>query len=142
MNFDNKNDTKIDLAFKLQQITSDATTVGEVVDLQDAQAVLFAIQSGTITTGTITPVVNESDSISGTIGAGATLSGGTSVATGDLVGTIAAATYAVTDDDKIKTIGYIGKKRYICLSLTTAGSTFSGYVAATAVKGHLYALPV
>lgn len=136
MNFDNKNENKSEVALKLQTISSDTTTVGEVIDTKDCEALMFMIQSGTITTGTITPVINESDSISGTIGAGATLSGGSSVDAGDLVGTLAAATFAVTDDDKIKTVGYIGKKRYVCLSVTTAGSTFSGTVGAQALKSH------
>jgi len=102
------------VGFKTQVISSDTTTEGEIIDTQGFDAIEYVIQSGTITLGTITPVLEEGDE--------SDLSDASDVADADLTNTEASAAFAATDDDVTKRIGYIGGKRYLRLKLTTAAS--------------------
>jgi hypothetical protein len=110
-------------------ITGNATTNGAIIDTQGFESVEFSIQSGVITDGTFTPNVQEGDA--------ANLSDAATVAAGDLLGTLAAATFvATTDNNKTKKIGYKGIKRYVRLQLIGSGQTTGGFIASTAVQGH------
>lgn len=113
-------------AFSPQSISSDTTTNGVILDLKGYEEVTFYIAAGTITAGTITPVLEE--------GAESDLSDASNVADKDLIGTEALATFAATDDDKVKALGYKGSKRYVRLKLTTADSA-NLLVGAVAVLG-------
>lgn len=105
-----------------------ATKVGDIIDTDGAEGVEFIIQSGVITTGTFTPKIEDGDD-SG-------LSDAADVASALLVGTIADATFIVTDDNTVKKIGAVNHKRYIRLTLTGA-STPNGLIGASAVKSPL-----
>lgn len=113
------------VAFKTEAIASDTTTAGEIIDMDGYYSLEFILQSGTLTTGTYTPVIQHGDD-SG-------LSDVATVGTDFLLGTIADATYAVTDDDTVKRIGYVGKKRYVRLSITSASSA-AGTMSAVAIN--------
>lgn len=115
------------VAFNTQAISSDTTTNGTEVDLQGFESLEFIIQSGTITDGTYTPLVEESDT-SG--------SGYTAVADTDLLGTEADAAFAAADDNVTKRIGYIGFKPYVRLSIVSASTNTGGTLSASAIKGH------
>lgn len=113
------------VAFNTQAISTDTTTNGEIIDLQGFDSATFIIQSGSLTDGTYTPLIhegNESD-----------LSDAGAVADADLIGTEADATFASTDDNKAKRIGYVGGKRYIRLSLVSASTSTGGTLSAVAV---------
>ena len=98
-------------AFKIQEITSDTTTNGEIIDTQGFDSALFSIQAGTITTGTITPVLEHGDA--------ANLSDAADVPDSQLKPTEADAVFAATDDDEVKRLAYVGNKRYTRLKLTS-----------------------
>lgn len=115
-------------AMNIQTISSDTTTNGIIIDMLGYQAVEFVLTSGTITTGVFTPLLQDGDD-SG-------LSDAANVSTDYLLGTYALATFttAAADDNACKQIGYVGKKRYVRLSIVTT-STGNGVISAQAIKG-------
>jgi len=116
-----------------QEIASDTTTVGAILDLAnyDGGATL-AIHSGTLTDGTYTPLVEEGDDPA--------LSDAAAVADTDLYrkgvtsGQEADAAFAATDDNEIHKLAYIGTKRYIRLSIVSASTSSGGFLSAMALK--------
>ena len=119
--------TSIGLA--IADITSDTTTVGAVVDTQLFESIEWSIQSGTITDGTFTPVIEESDVIG--------FSPSNVLDTDFSLGTIANATFVAADDDTVKRIGSVGKKRFQRLSIVSTGTTSGGTnFGAQAILGH------
>ena len=115
------------VAFNTQTISTDTTTNGNILDTKDFDAIQFYVTSGTLTTGTFTVLIQEGDN-SG-------LSDVANVADADLTTTEADASFAVSDDDEVKRIGYIGNKRYVRLSIVSA-STANGVIGAIAIKGY------
>ena len=120
----------IDLAVALNTaaISSDTTTVGNIIDLRGFNSAEFVIQSGTLTDGTYTPLLEEGDI--------ANLSDAAAVVDADLLGTEALAVLLSTEDDAVKKLGYIGGKRYVRLSIVSTGTTSGGTVSALAVRGN------
>jgi len=115
------------VALNIGAISSNTTTNGAIVDTQGFEAVEFFIQSGTLTDGSYAPTVTE--------GNASDLSDGSATAAGDLLGTLAGATFAATDDNAVKKIGYKGGKRYVRLNIVSTGVTTGGTLGAVAVKG-------
>lgn len=104
-------------------IATNTTTNGAVIDTKGYNAVEFVIRAGTVTDGTYTPVINESDN--------ADMSGSNAVIDDDLLGTEAGAVLDTTAD--VVQIGYVvGAKRYVRLSLVSAGTT-TGATAMSAI---------
>jgi hypothetical protein len=106
--------------------TANTTVNGDTVDrLQggagDYRSTLFVIFNGTLTDGTVTWVVQDSDDGS---------AWGTPAA-GDVLGT--APVVASTADDSVNEVGYVGTKRYARLTATMAGATSGGTYGAVAV---------
>ncbi len=128
------NNIKVEKALNTTAISSDTTTTGSIIDMQGFGAVEFIIQSGTLTDGSYTPLIEE-----GTL---SNLGDATAVADSNLLGTEADAAFALTDDNKVKKIGYIGNKRYVRLSIVSADTTTGGTVSAVAVKGNAGDRPV
>lgn len=133
--FDTKNNLKMARALSPAAITSNTTTNGTVVDRLDYQSLTLALVSSTITDGTFTPVLKESDT-------GAFGGEENDVADADLLGTEAAAVFVAADDNTLKTLGYIGQKRYVRLSIVTTGVTSGGTIGAVAVLGDPHVAPV
>jgi GH18 family chitinase len=90
--------------------------VGQIIDMVDLMSLEFVIAAGALTDAgmTLTPLVEEGDD--------AALSDAAAVADADLLGTEALATFTQADDDTVKTVGYVGTKRYVRLTLTPAGN--------------------
>jgi allantoicase len=130
--FDLKNNVSASNALNIQAISSNTTVTGVSIDTKGFESATFAIQSATLTDGTYTPEVQESDDNSTF----------TAVADDFLIGTEANAVFVATDDNKVKTIGYAGKKRYLKLTLTSTGVTSGGTLGATAILGHPKSAPV
>lgn len=126
--FDLHNNINAAPALNPQAIATNTTVNGAIIDLSGYNSAEFVLQSATLTDGTFTPSITE--------GNVANLSDGTAVAASDIIGTIAGATFALTDDNAVKRLGYSGSKRYIRLNITTTGITSGGTVAATVVRGH------
>jgi fluoride ion exporter CrcB/FEX len=100
--------------------TRTASENGTGVDLQGFEAALVVIHAGTITDGTHTPKLQESDDNS-------TWS---DVGSSDLLGS-----FSNISSNSIQTVGYIGSKRYIRVVATVSGATSGGIYGATIVKG-------
>lgn len=101
-----------------------ASANGTGVDLQGFDAAVVVVETGTITDGTHTIEVQESDELA---------SGYTAVADADLQGTEPAI--GGPDDNKVYEIGYLGTKRYVRVAVTVAGATTGGVYAAHVVRG-------
>ena len=96
-----------------------STVTGSAVDLANYSGNSIVINVGTITDGTHTPKLQESD---------ASGSGYTDIAAADQVGTLAALASST-----FQKVSYIGGKRYIRLVVTVTGSPATGgYYDATA----------
>jgi hypothetical protein len=113
---------------------SNGVLTGATIDTQGFESLEFVIISGVITDGTLTPSLEEGDA--------SNMSDAAAVAAGDLIGTIAGATFAITDDSTTKKIGYRGSKRYVRLKITQAGATTGGFFLAIAVQGNARNAPV
>lgn len=123
--------TKKALAFALRD--ADGTINGETIDriqtspkANEFQAILFVIASGTLTDGTHTVTIEESDDGTTFADAPATAVLGTE------------PVIAATNDDTVYECAYIGTKRYARLKVVLAGATVTtggGTVGAVAVLG-------
>ena len=124
---DIKNDleTKVVLA---QLINSDTTSVGAIIDTQGLdRGLLYTILSTSRTDGTYTPLIEEGDA--------SNLSDASAVADANLIGTEAAAALSAdtTDGTVLKSIGVIGTKRYLRLSIVSTSVTTGATIAVVAV---------
>jgi len=117
-------------ALNIQAISTDTKTVGNIIDTALFESLEFVLFSGTITTGVFTPLLEEGDLPA--------LGDAAPVDAGFILGTYALATFttAAADDNACKQLGYIGKKRYVRLSIVTT-STGNGTIGAVAVEGNL-----
>lgn len=109
-------------------ITGNGTTTGEIIDTQGFHSHEFVFASGAITDGSFTLTVFEGDA--------ANMSDEAAVVAADLLGTVAAASFAATDDNVTKKIGYVGTKRYIRPKMVQADATSGGFLSAVCVQGH------
>lgn len=99
-----------------------ASADGAGVDLAGFERALVVVSSGTITDGTHTIEVQESDDNSSF----------SAVADADLEGTEPAI--AAANDDTVWELGYVGTKRYIRAVVTVAGATTGGVYGAQVVR--------
>jgi hydrogenase maturation factor len=120
------------IALSPRVINTDTTTVGAIIDLQENnRGAMLAIMSGTVTDGSYVPLIEEGDA--------SNLSDASAVADADLyrkgvaAGQEADATFVAADDNKIKKISYLGKKRYIRLSIVSTGTTTGALISAFAI---------
>ena len=120
-------------ALAAQSIVSNTTTVGVIIDTQNFESLEFLIQSATITDGTYAPLVEES--------ADSGMAGSNVVDSDFLLGTTANATFILTDDNLVKRIGYVGKLRYVRLSIVSTGVTTGGAFSSAAVLGNARSQP-
>jgi len=104
-----------------------ATVTGVGVDTMNSSQVVVILDPGTITDGTHTPSIQESDD-------NTTF---TAVAAVDLIGVPAALASNV-----IQKIGYMGRKRYIRALVTVAGATTGGIYSAKVLGTMLRRGPV
>lgn len=121
-----------EIAFETATISSAGTTAGEVIDMQDVQALELILMSGAMsgTASTLAPKIQHFDNIDE--------SDIEDVPSNYLVGTITEATFELpTDSNKVKAIGYVGKKRYVKISIIVAGSTPSAVISVVALKQHI-----
>lgn len=121
-------------ALNTTAISANGTATGVVIDTLNYRGHEFVIKSGTLTDGTYTPSIEEGDA--------SDLSDASAVAAGDLLGTIAGATFAATDDNAVKKIGYRGNKRYIRIKITASGVTSGGSIGAVIAQAFARSMPV
>lgn len=107
------------------QTNSDTAIVSQIIDMSSLLGLEFVIMTGTLSDAdaTFTVLMEE--------GEASNLSDATAVADADMLPapTItvttapeAAAGFIFSDDDAVKSIGYIGTKRYVRLTITPSGN--------------------
>lgn len=114
--------------------SGDNVWISEIIDMQGYDALCFAIQTGALvdSNATFTTLMQESDN--------ADFSSASNVDDTDMVsmtdGTVAetAASFQFDDDDDVKSIGYIGSKRYVRLYITAAGNTGVALLSVLAIQ--------
>lgn len=117
------------VALNIQAISSDTTTVGNIIDTRGFQSLEFVNISGTITDGDYALLIEHGDA--------SNLSDAAAVADSDLIGTEAAASFdADTDDNLALRVGYIGEKRYVRASLVSTNTTTGGTLGVLAILGN------
>lgn len=94
--------------------TRTSTANGNAVDLLGFNKAYIIVVSGTITDGTHTIGLEESDDGSSWA----------AVSSSDIIGTL--PVIGATDDDKIWAVEYRGRKRYIRVKTTVSGNPSSG----------------
>lgn len=101
--------------------TNDSTAiVSQVIDMSTLHGLAFVIMTGTLSdaNATFATLLEESDA--------SDMSGSNEVADTDMLplgtGQEAAASFDFGDDDSVLTIGYVGTKRYVRLTITPSGN--------------------
>ena len=121
------------IALAAAAINSNTTTVGEIIDSLGFEALEFFVSMATITDGVYALLLEEGDD-SG-------LADATAVSADETLGVLTG--FVAADDDSVKRVGSIGKKRYQRLSIVSTGVTTGVSIAsATAVLGHPKIAPV
>lgn len=132
MEYDLHNNVKAVQALNHQTINTNTTTAGVIIDTQGFESIEWVIQSAAITDGTYVAKIEDGDD-SG-------LSDAADVATELVLGTL--PSFGAADDNVVKRVGCIAKKRYVRLSLVSTGVTTGGALGAVAVQGHPHSMPV
>ena len=125
MRYDLFSNIKKMVGLNIQTIATDTTTVGNIVDLKNWGSCVVGIDMGTLTDGDYVLLLEDGDN--------ASLTDAAVVTDANLRGTEAGASFtADSDDDKTSKLGYIGKKRYVRMSIvstsTSSGAVLGGYV--------------
>ena len=119
--------SNIDIVQSIVPAVYSADADGDGVDLQGYDSALAEITTGADVAGTHAPEIQESDSLA---------SGYTTVAAADLQGAFSANIGA----DTIERVGYIGKKRFIKVFVTTSGASLA--YAANIIRSKSSQLPL
>ena len=119
--------SNIDVQTSLGPNDYTATTNGSSADLRGFERAVVAFVVGTVTDGTHTPSVEESDDDSTF----------TAVAAADLLGTL--ANFASSTNQRV---GYRGAKRYVRAKLTVSGATTGAEAAAVVIRGNAAQRPI
>ena len=128
---DLKNDIKIVNALNIASITTNTTTVGVEVDTLGFESVTIEVIVGARTDGTVTPLLQETD-VEGSYSG--------SVADEDLIGLEADAALSLLNTRS--RFGYIGKKRYVRLSLVSTSVTTGLTAGGSVILGNPKSAPV
>jgi len=109
---------------------------GSVIDTSGFESIEFIMQSGTLSAGIFTPLLEESDDAGFSIGV-------TTVTTEETLGdtTIGFDASDVLHHDQSIRIGSIGKKRYQRLTIIPAASSGANFFSVIAILGHPHTAP-
>src|SRR5581483_9047257 len=112
------------VAKTIAAISTNTTTNGAIIDLQGFVSARFDFLSGTLTDGTYACSLQHGDA--------ANLSDAADVPAAQVLGTVS---FAATDDDTVKSLAYIGSKRYVRVKIVSTGGTL-GAVAVLGRQRH------
>jgi hypothetical protein len=130
--YDLHSNVKDEVALNSQDITTDTTTNGNVIDTVGFESIEFVVQSGTITDGAYAFLLEEDD----VVGFGSATAVPADETLGVLTGFVAA------DDDSSLRVGSIGKKRFQRLSIVSTSTTTGGTkFSSVAILGHPKSAP-
>lgn len=133
MEFDLHSSVQAVNALDVAAARTDGTDDGNVIDTLGFESLEYIIQTGTITDGTHTVLLEESDVV--TFGGEETV-----VPAAETLGALPVIVAA--DDDTVFRVGSVGKKRFQRLSIVTTGATTGGVTSAVAILGHARTKPV
>lgn len=123
--FDLHNEATSRVGKTVAAITTNTTTTGAIIDTAQYESLEFYFISGTITDGVYTvQIFHGNDS---------GLSDAVQLTGEELLGSVVFSLAA--DSNKTKRIGYVGKKRYVRVSIVSTGVTTGGTLGAVAVLG-------
>lgn len=108
--------------------TDNTAIVSQIIDRAGYDGLVFAINIGANTDAdaTFTVLIEDGDA--------ANLSDAAAVDDAFLTGTEALASFQFDDDNETRKIGYVGRKRYVRMTITPAGNNSGNiYVAALAL---------
>lgn len=117
--YDLHSDIETNIALANQNITTNTTTVGAIIDTQGFEGFEYVISTGTITDGVYAFLI-ETGNDSG-------LSDAVDITAVDplkVIGSV--ADIVLTDDDITRRLGVVEHDRYIRLSLVSTGTTTGG----------------
>lgn len=110
--------------------TDNTAIVSEIIDRAGFESLMFAINVGANTDANATFAVTMDH------GDAANLSDAAAVAAAYITGTLALAGFAFGDDNEVRKVGYVGKKRYVRLTITPTGNDSGNiFVDAVAILG-------
>jgi hypothetical protein len=116
--------------------TDNTAIVSAIIDTKGYDSLTFALAIGTNTDANATFAVTMDH------GEAANLSDAAAVPSGDLVGTLALASYQFDDDAESRKVGYVGNKRYVRLTITPSGNDSGNiFIAGVAILGHPHRVP-
>lgn len=104
--------------------------VSQIIDTLGFNSLEFAINIGSVADADATFTVLVED------GAASNLSDAAAVADSGLLGTEVLAGFQFDDDNEVRSIGYIGYKRYVRLTITPVGNASAALLSAIAILGH------
>jgi hypothetical protein len=114
----------------LATTTSDNTAqVSAVVDTLGYESVTYVIAAGILADADATFAVTVDE------GNQANLSDASAVASTDLLGTTALASFTFANDNQCFKIGYVGNKRYVRVTVTPTNNTGSAPIAGVWIMG-------
>lgn len=130
--YDLHSNVKQEVALDSQDITTDTTTAGNIIDTRGLESLEYIIQSGVITDGAYALKLEQGDD-SG-------LSDAADVPAAEVLGVLTG--FVAADDNAAKRVGSIGKKRYQRLSIVSTGtSTGATRFSSVAVLGNPQSAP-
>jgi hypothetical protein len=111
-------------------VVDNTAQVSTILDVYGFGSAVLALITGTLTDpdATFAVTFNESNDPA--------MAGANAVATNDMTGTTALASFTFADDIECRKIGYIGSKRYIQATITPSANTGNLFVAGMWVQGH------
>ena len=128
--YDQKTSLKAVKAFNIASIATSTTTAGSSIDTKGFESLTLFVELGARTDGTFLPLVQDSDDNSTF----------TDVIDQFLIGTEAEA--SLNTANTVKSIGYVGKKRYVKLSIVSSAVTSGATASATAILANASKRPV
>lgn len=119
---------RISRAIAPASVTDNTPFVSQIIDTIDFETLEFAIAAGSLADAdaTFTALVEESDAPD--------MTGAVAVDDLNLLGTEAAASLTFADDNAVRSIGYVGYKRYVRLTITPANNTGAALISAIAIQ--------
>lgn len=109
-------------------VTDNTALVGAIQDHRGSSSHTYIIHPGTLADAdaTFTALLEESDA--------SNMAGATTVAAGDLLGTLTAVSFQFDSDNAPRSLGYKGNKRYTRLTITPANNTGAASISAVCIE--------
>ena len=129
------NNVKVLKARTSSAISSNTTSAGDIIDLAGYGSCEFVMLSATLTDGAYAPLIE--------VGNDSGLSDAATLTGASLLGTTALGSFALTDDNAVKKIGFrVNSFRYARLSIVSTAVTTGGTIGAIAILGDPAIAPV